>query len=148
MKIRDLLPLRTVINEMCRYQLSYKCPELKTFDDFFDHIENDTFQRLHYTTNSKQFYQERFVDEATDSKAIIFANCEVIRQLSDSKLMYVDSSFKIDSNDTFDYQLVTVLVWMDDSVRGTLLVFSHFMSYSIFLIQILYCFSITLFFSP
>lgn len=105
---------------MCRYQLSYKCPELESFDDFFDHIEEDTYQRLHYTCNNKQFYQERFSDENTNSKAIIFANCDVIRDVSYSNLMYVDASFKIESDDKFYYQLLTVLVWVDESVSNSL----------------------------
>lgn len=109
------MPLRNVIHEICRHQLSHKPPVISTFDQFYDKIEDDIYKKLHFTHGSKQFYQEKFEAE-DDSKAIVFANCETIEEVSYSKLMYVDASFRIDSTDQFKYQLVTILVWVEESV--------------------------------
>lgn len=73
------------------------------------------FERLHFTHNGHQFYQERF---ATDDGglALVFCNTAILDQVSESIIMYVDASFKIETEEDFKYQLITVLVWLDDSV--------------------------------
>ncbi|CAH0563624.1 unnamed protein product [Brassicogethes aeneus] len=113
-EIRTLVPLRNVINEICRHQLSQKPPKIFTFDQFYDTIEHDVFKKLHFTHSGKQFYQEKFESEDGD-KAVVFANCDIVDEVCGSKLMYVDASFRIDSVDSFDYQLVTTLVWVESS---------------------------------
>ncbi|XP_025837118.1 uncharacterized protein LOC108735060 isoform X2 [Agrilus planipennis] len=113
-QIRSLVPLRNVINEVCRHQLAQKTPPINSFEDFYKHIEKDYFEKLHFTHSNQQFYQEKFHSD-DGGMAIVFANSDVIQQLSDSKIMYVDASFKIDTHEDFKYQLVTVLVWIDDS---------------------------------
>lgn len=116
------MPLRNVINEICRHQLTYKIPPINSFDQFYNHIEDDAFQKLHFTHNGTQFYQDRFTAE-DDSKAVIFANADIIEQVSYSNLMYIDASFKIDTSEDFKYQLMTVLVWIDDSVSKKVIFF-------------------------
>lgn len=71
---------------------------------------------MHFTHNNQQFYQEKFSCEEDGSLAVVFSNLQVIQEISDSKIMYVDASFKIDTCEEFKYQLITVLVWIDDSV--------------------------------
>lgn len=113
--IRSLIPLRNVINEICKNQMFQSVPTISSFEEFFRNIETDAYQKLHFTHSYVQFYQDRF--ETDDGcMAVVFANWEVIRSVSTSKLMYVDASFKIDSTESYVYQLVTVLVWVDDSV--------------------------------
>lgn len=90
-------------------------PQISSFEEFYDKIEEAIFQKLHYTSTNKQFYQEKFSAE-DGSLAVIFCNPDIIEEVSSSKLMYVDASFKIDTTEDFKYQLVTVLVWIDDSV--------------------------------
>lgn len=90
-------------------------PHITSFQHFYEIIENDVFERLHFTHSGQQFYQERFsVDD--ESLALVFCNTAILDQLSDSKIMYVDASFKIETEEDFKYQLITVLVWLDDSV--------------------------------
>lgn len=113
--MKTLVPLKNVINEICRNQLSYKIPPIHSFEQFYESIEDDNFQKLQFTHNGKQFYRDKFTTE-DNSKAIIFAHKNTIDRVSDSQLMYVDASFRIDTNEKFKYQLVTVLVWVEDSV--------------------------------
>ncbi|XP_018566110.1 uncharacterized protein LOC108907076 isoform X2 [Anoplophora glabripennis] len=113
-EIKELVPLRNVINEICRHQLTYKIPPINSFDQFYNHVEDDAFQKLHFTHNGVQFYQERFTAE-DDCKAVVFANADIVEQVSYGNLMYIDASFKIDTTEEFKYQLVTVLVWIEDS---------------------------------
>ncbi|RZC37429.1 uncharacterized protein BDFB_000543 [Asbolus verrucosus] len=114
-EIKKLVPLKTVINQICCQQMSIKSPGIHTFEQLYEFIENDDFQKLHFTYTNKQFYQERFMG-SDGSKAVVFANCETIEQVSDSKIMYVDASFKIDTKENFSYHLVSILVWVSDSV--------------------------------
>lgn len=113
--IKSLVPLRNVINEICKHQQFQQPPIVRTFDELYKNIESERFEKLHFTLNSTQFYQEKFQTDC-GSLAIVFGNRKVIEQTSGSKIMYVDTSFKIESNETFTYQLVTVLVWVQDSV--------------------------------
>ncbi|KAL3274269.1 hypothetical protein HHI36_015678 [Cryptolaemus montrouzieri] len=114
-EIKYLVPLRHLINEICKHQLTQKMPSIKSFDDFYNLIEDDSLQKFQFTYSGNQFYQERFTVKDEGTKAVIFANVETIKKVSQSKLMYVDASFRIDTGENFSYQLVTVLVWMDDS---------------------------------
>lgn len=113
--IKNLLSLRKVISEVCKHQLYQSDPVVSSFEDFYHNIELDRFEKLHFTTNYTQFYQDKFETEE-GAKAVVFANGDVINNVSDSKLMYVDASFKIETIENFNYQLVTVLVWVEDSV--------------------------------
>lgn len=115
--IKNLLSLRNVISEVCKHQLYQNDPVVTSFEDFYHNIETDRFEKLHFTTNYTQFYQNKFETE-DGAMAIVFANGDVINNVSDSKLMYVDASFKIETNENFSYQLVTVLVWVEDSVSN------------------------------
>lgn len=110
--MKSLVPLRVVMNDVCKQQLYH---HVSTFEEFFESIETTRFERLHYTHNSHQFYQEKFATE-DGAMAVLFANAHVLQQVSGSDLMYVDASFKIDSSESFRYQLVTLLVWMENSV--------------------------------
>ncbi|XP_971707.2 uncharacterized protein LOC660378 [Tribolium castaneum] len=113
-EMQELVPLKTVINQICCQQMNLKSPPIYSFEQFFEQIENDEFQKLHFTHGHKQFYQERLT--ASDGgKAVIFANCETIEEISGSKIMYVDASYKIDTNEKFKYHLITVLVWISDN---------------------------------
>lgn len=114
-QIQTLVPLKNVITEICKHQLTYKLPVIQSFQQFFSLIEEDNFQKLQFTNNGKQFYQEKFISDL-NSQAVVFGNRSVIEQLSDSQLMYVDASFGIDTNEDFKYHLITILVWVDDSV--------------------------------
>lgn len=114
-EIRALVPLKNVINEICRHQLTYKLPVIQSFSQFFDLIEEDNFQKLQFTQNGKQFYQEKFTT-AQNAQAIVFGNKDIIDQVSETQLMYVDASFRIDTSEDFKYHLITVLVWMENSV--------------------------------
>ncbi|XP_044272549.1 uncharacterized protein LOC123016304 [Tribolium madens] len=115
-QMRQLVPLKTVINQICCQQMNLKSPPIYSFEQFFDQIENDEFQKLHFTHGHKQFYQERLT--ASDGgKAVIFANCETIEEISESKIMYVDASYKIDTSENFKYHLITVLVWISDNEK-------------------------------
>ncbi|KAF7281884.1 hypothetical protein GWI33_004085 [Rhynchophorus ferrugineus] len=110
--IKSLVPLNKVINELCKHNTA-DMPSVHSFDEFYNTIENDVYYRIHFIDNQKQFYQDKF--ETTDgAKAVVFSNSDIIRQYSDSKLMFVDASFNIDTED-FYYQLVTVLVWVHES---------------------------------
>ncbi|XP_044758768.1 uncharacterized protein LOC123316650 [Coccinella septempunctata] len=114
-EIAVLVPLRSLINEICKHQLTQKVPPVNSFDDFYNIIEDDALQKFQFTFSGKQFYQERFTVEEEGTKAVVFANVDTIKKVSNSKLMYVDASFRIDTCENFNYQLVTVLVWIDDS---------------------------------
>lgn len=114
-ELKTLIPLRNVINEICKYQSTQKVPHIKSFEQFYDMIENDCFEKLHFTHSGKQFYQEKF--SADDgSLAILFSNVDDMDHISESTIMYVDASFKIETKENFKYQLVTVLVWIEESV--------------------------------
>lgn len=114
-EIKQVVPLRNVINEICRHQLMHKTKPVNSFEDFFSWIESETFEKLHFTHHNQQFYQEKYHVAEDSSMAVLFGNTEIIQMTSESKVMYVDASFKIDTNEDFKYQLVTVLVWVDDS---------------------------------
>lgn len=107
--------MRNVINEICKHQQFQQPPVVRSFEDLHKHIESERFEKLHFTLNSIQFYQEKFETDC-GGLAIVFGNRKVIEQTSGSKVMYVDASFKIDTSENFNYQLVTVLVWVEDSV--------------------------------
>lgn len=113
-EIKELIPLRNVINEICSHQVSYKTKTIKSFDDLYNYIEDDAFYKLQFTNFGAQFYQEKFTAE-DNAKAIVFANANTIELMSESDLMYIDASFRIETEESFSYQLVTVLVWADDS---------------------------------
>lgn len=113
--LKSLVPLRNVINEICKHQHFRQPPAISSFDDLYKNIESQSFEKLHFTLDSSQFYQEKFETDC-GGRAIVFGNRKVIEQTSGSKLMYVDASFKIESSEKFDFQLVTVLVWVEDSV--------------------------------
>ncbi|KAJ3653494.1 hypothetical protein Zmor_012743 [Zophobas morio] len=113
-EIKKLVPLKTVINQICSQQMNLKLPPIESFQHFFDIIENDELQKLHFTHTNAQFYQEKFAS-SDGSQAVVFANCETIEKISDSRIMYVDASFKIDTPEAFKYHLVSVLVWLTDS---------------------------------
>ncbi|GJQ81706.1 hypothetical protein Trydic_g9148 [Trypoxylus dichotomus] len=113
-EIRQLVPLRNVINEICKHQVSNKLPRITSFDKFYEKIEDECFEKLHFTNTNKQFYQERFCTD-DGCMAVVFCNTDVVENIGHCTLMYVDASFKIDTLEDFRYQLVTVLVWIDDS---------------------------------
>ncbi|CAG9865450.1 unnamed protein product [Phyllotreta striolata] len=113
-EIKQLIPLRNVINEICRHQFNHKLVPITSFDVLYNYIEDDSFQKYQFTLEGTQFYQERFSTE-DNAKAIVFANLDIIEEMSDSDLMYIDASFRIETNEPFSYQLVTVLVWIDES---------------------------------
>lgn len=112
--IKSLVPLRNVINEICKNQQFQQPPIVRSFEELYKNIESERFEKLHFTLNSAQFYQEKFQSDC-GGLAIVFGNRNTIEQTSGSKIMYVDASFKIETNETFTYQLVTVLVWVEDS---------------------------------
>lgn len=114
-EIQTLIPLKNVISEICKHQVNYKLPEIQTFQHFYNLIEEDIFQKLQFTQNGRQFYQEKFIYDQY-IQALVFGNKHIIDQVSDSELMYVDASFRIDTNEDFKYHLITVLVWVDNSV--------------------------------
>lgn len=107
--------MRNVINEICKHQVSNKLPRITSFEEFYEKIEDECFEKLHFTNSNKQFYQERFRTE-DGCMAVVFCNTDILESVSHSTLMYVDASFKIDTYEHFKYQLVTVLVWVEDSV--------------------------------
>ncbi|KRT84220.1 zinc-finger associated domain containing protein, partial [Oryctes borbonicus] len=113
-EIRELVPLRNVINEICKHQVSNKLPRITSFEKFYEKIEDECYEKLHFTNTNKQFYQERFCTD-DGCMAIVFCNTDVVENIGQCTLMYVDASFKIDTFEDFKYQLVTVLVWIDDS---------------------------------
>lgn len=113
-EIKQLIPLRNVINEICRHQFNHKLIPITSFDILCNHIEDDAYQKFQFTLEGAQFYQEKFTAE-DNAKAIVFANLDTIEEMSDSELMYIDASFKIESGESFAYQLVTVLVWIEES---------------------------------
>lgn len=137
-EIAVLVPLRSLINEICKHQLTQKIPHVESFNDFYNVIEDDALQKFQFTFTGKQFYQERFSVEEEGTKAVVFANVDTIKNVSNSKLMYVDASFRIDTSENFNYQLVTVLVWIDDSYypimfalvsKGTMEIFKKIFGY-------------------
>ncbi|VEN47876.1 unnamed protein product [Callosobruchus maculatus] len=107
--IRALVPLKSVLQEVCHNHA--KCEPIYSFEKLAVDIEQDYMYKLQFTLTGKQFYQNQFT--ADDSRAIVFANLDIVEELSSSKLMYVDASFKIDCSDNF--QLVTILIWLNDS---------------------------------
>lgn len=134
------MPLRNVINEICRHQVSNKFPRITSFEEFYDKIESECYEKLHFTNTNKQFYQERFYTE-DGCMAVVFCNTDIIETISHCTLMYVDASFKIDTFEDFKYQLLTVLVWMDDSV-------SDFTLFILFTFLLFLCSSITQYYMP
>ncbi|KAF5270622.1 hypothetical protein FQA39_LY01360 [Lamprigera yunnana] len=48
-EIREVVPLRNVINEICRHQLMHKLKPVNSFEDFFSSIESDSYEKLHFT---------------------------------------------------------------------------------------------------
>lgn len=117
------MPIRNLINEICRHQVLTHHPTISSFADLFNFIDSDHFEKLHFTHTGQQFYHEKFHCLDDDSMALVFANRDVIEEVSDCKLMYVDASFKIDTSEDFDYQLVTILVWVEDSVSTHLFLY-------------------------
>nr|XP_022906669.1 uncharacterized protein LOC111418369 [Onthophagus taurus] len=109
--IKKLIPLRNVINEICKHQNPEKIPKISSFEQLFERIEDGAFERLHFTNDNKQFYQEKFSTE-NGAYAIIFSN---INKDVKSDLMYVDGSFQINNTESFEYHLITVLIWLDES---------------------------------
>lgn len=109
------MPLKNIINEICRSPAATKTPTISHFSQLYDLIETDAFSKVHFTHSNRQFYQEK-LSAPDGTKAIMFANLDTISQLSHSSIMYVDASYKIDTKERFKYQLVTVLVWNDESV--------------------------------
>uniref|UniRef100_A0A1Y1JWE8 Uncharacterized protein n=1 Tax=Photinus pyralis TaxID=7054 RepID=A0A1Y1JWE8_PHOPY len=114
-EIRQVVPLRNVINEICRHQLMLKMKPVASFEEFYKTIEMEMFDKLHFTHSGQQFYQDKITVREDSSMAILFANVETIRMVSKSTVMYVDASFKIDTTEDFKYQLLTVLVWVEES---------------------------------
>lgn len=114
-----MIPLKNVISEICKHQFGYKLPDIQSFQQFCNLIEEDNFQKLQFTQNGKQFYQEKFIYDQ-HIQAVVFGNKQIIDQVSDSQLMYVDASFRIETNEDFKYHLITVLVWIDNSVSMSL----------------------------
>ncbi|KAK5641797.1 hypothetical protein RI129_010344 [Pyrocoelia pectoralis] len=114
-EIREVVPLRNVINEICRHQLMHKTKPVTSFEEFYRTIELETYDKLHFTHGSQQFYQEKFLIREDSSMAVLFANVETIQMVTMSTVMYVDASFKIDTSEDFKYQLLTVLVWVEES---------------------------------
>ncbi|XP_050502723.1 uncharacterized protein LOC126882000 isoform X2 [Diabrotica virgifera virgifera] len=113
--IQKLIPLRNVVNEICRHQVPpHKTSPIQSFDELYNQIEDDSYYKLQFTNNGVQFFQEKFTSE-DNAKAIVFANLETIQMLSESDLMYIDASFRIETDEPFCYQLVTVLVWVEHS---------------------------------
>ncbi|CAG9831750.1 unnamed protein product [Diabrotica balteata] len=113
--IQKLIPLRNVVNEICRHQVPpHKTSPIQSFDELYNQIEDDSYYKLQFTNNGIQFYQEKFTSE-DNAKAIVFANLDTIQMLSESDLMYIDASFRIETDEPFSYQLVTVLVWVEHS---------------------------------
>ncbi|CAH1967240.1 unnamed protein product [Acanthoscelides obtectus] len=108
--IRDIISLRSVIFEVCRNYTTYEPP---TFEQLYKDIQTDIMYKLQFTLNGKQFYQNWF--SSGDSKAMLFANPDIVEELSSSQLLYVDASFKIDTSNQVKFQLVTVLMWISDS---------------------------------
>lgn len=111
--IRDTIPLRKIMCDLCTPHPETELPRLKSFDDFFSTIENSIYKKVHFTLNENQFYQEKF-ESGDGAKGVVFANSEVVNRYSDSKIMFVDASFYIET-DAFFYQVLTVLVWVYDS---------------------------------
>nr|CAI5859465.1 unnamed protein product [Callosobruchus analis] len=107
--LKALVPLKRVLQEVCRNHA--KCEPIYSFEQLAEDIERDYMYKLQFTRTGKQFYQTQFM--ADDARAILFANLDIVKELSSSKLMYVDASFKIDCSDKF--QLVTVLIWLNNS---------------------------------
>lgn len=119
-EIETLVPLKTVINEMCLQGVMV--PQVRSFQHFYNMIDKDECQKFQFTLSDVQFYQEKF--KASDgSMAVVFANKETIDSVSDSKLMYVDASFNLGSKEPFDYHLMTVLVWVSQCVSNILTIF-------------------------
>lgn len=111
--IETLVPLKTVINEMCMQDIIL--PRICSFQQFYNVIDKDEYKNIQFTYSDVQFYQEKF--KASDgAMGVVFANRETIDGASDSKLMYVDASFKLGNKESFDYHLMTVLVWVSQSV--------------------------------
>nr|CAH7764105.1 unnamed protein product [Callosobruchus chinensis] len=108
--IETLVPWKSLLQEVCDNQSKYK--PIYSFEELASNIEQRYMYKLQFTLTGKQFYQNQFI--ADDSRAILFANLEIVEELSTGKLMYVDSTFKIDYSNKF--QLVTVLIWLTDSV--------------------------------
>lgn len=109
-----MIPLKNVITDISRYQYNCSIPPIPSFQQLFTKIEDDDFRKLQFTHDGKQFYQEKFTINL-NSQAIVFGNKHIINQVSDSQIMYVDASFRIDTNEQFKYHLITVLVWVGDS---------------------------------
>lgn len=103
------------MSEICKHQQFQKSPTVRSFEELYKNIETERYEKLHFTLHSIQFYQEKFETDC-GGLAIVFGNRKVIERVSGSKIMYVDASFKIDNNENYNFQLVTVLVWVDDSV--------------------------------
>ncbi|CAH1154714.1 unnamed protein product [Phaedon cochleariae] len=113
-KIRDLVPLREIINIICRNPLLQSVPTVRSFEHLFNEIDKEAFEKFQFTFSGKQFFQEK-ITASDNTKAIIFANSHFVGEIMDSELMYVDASFNIDTNETFSYQLVTVLILVEDN---------------------------------
>lgn len=115
--IRELLPIRTVFNELCKTDLAIRVPSVINYMQLYDTIELESFARLQFTQTGKQFYQERLATSDDTAHAIVFCNTELVERLSTAQLMFVDASFRMDCKDeeTGEYCLVTVLLWVDDS---------------------------------
>ncbi|KAH1016880.1 uncharacterized protein LOC109545297 [Dendroctonus ponderosae] len=109
--IQKFLPLRNVIGQICKQPPLRGTKSVPSFDELFNNIENDEFKMLHFNTKHVQFYQERLSTE-DGGKALVFANQDVIKKYSHSNIMYVDSSFFIES-EGFPFTLITVLLWVE-----------------------------------
>ncbi|KAL1497921.1 hypothetical protein ABEB36_008801 [Hypothenemus hampei] len=107
--LKQILPIKIFTKQMEHLDTTPLTHSFESFDQFYDSIELDDFHGIHFTDNHVQFYQDR-LDSKDGGKAVIFGNQEIIKQLSNSKTMFVDSSFVIEVKD-FPSQLLTVLVW-------------------------------------
>lgn len=109
----NILPLSAVVQEICKQGPAPPSPSVNSFEDFYKRVDQDEFNKIHFTDNRAQFYRDKF-ETSDGGKAIAFGNEKVIRQYSYSKLMLVDASFYIEAQ-VFPYQLVTVFLWVEQS---------------------------------
>lgn len=53
----NILPLSTVVQEICKQGPAPPAPSVNSFEDFYNRVDQDEFNKIHFTDNRAQFYR-------------------------------------------------------------------------------------------
>lgn len=53
----NILPLSAVVQEICKQGPAPPSPSVNSFEDFYKRVDQDEFNKIHFTDNRAQFYR-------------------------------------------------------------------------------------------